>query len=94
MSEVRRAWGVEECPEGLAVAVVAGRDASAELAARASAPRLYVTLRERFDVDFWRNPAVEEPVRAGASRAQSLEAWLTELEVREIDLSDRYGELL
>lgn len=94
VSAFRRAWGVDDCPEGLAVTLAAGPDASAELAARESAPRLYVALRERFDVDFWRNPAVEEPVRAGASRALDLEAWLAELDVPEIDLAERYGELL
>lgn len=94
--KLREAWAVEDVSPGLARTLALGPDARARHAALACAPRLFVTLRERFDVDFWRNPAATEPIRGAAARGATLglRAWLDELEVEDVPSEARYAELL
>ncbi len=55
----------------------------ADLRAALVAPSIAFALRERFDEDWFRNPRVEEPIRAASARggAFSIEAWAAEFGV-------------
>lgn len=58
-------------------------DHEAEIRAALFAPSIIVALRERFDVDWHRNPRIVDTLRAAAGRGGmlSVEAWAAELEV-------------
>ncbi len=93
---LRTAWAIDEVPDGLGVLVAAGPEPGPDsgLAAAEAAPRLFVALRERFDADFWRNPAAAEEVGAAAAAGPDVAGWLEALGATEVELTPRYEELL
>jgi hypothetical protein len=69
-------------PDALADAsTLAPDERCADLRAALIAPAIALSLRDRFDEDWFRNPRVAEPIRAAAARggALSIEAWASEL---------------
>lgn len=62
----------------------------------AMAPRLYVAMRERFDVDWWRNPRAEEKLRSATASgdAGTVEDLLEDLPPPPEDSGSRLAELL
>lgn len=95
---LRRAWGVEVLPPDLAAIATADLhgDAHARLRSSRWAPSLFVTLRDTFDEDFWRDPRAMEPLRHAFARGASLsvEAWMEELGASFDALGPRVTELL
>lgn len=94
---LHEAWGVEPSAAlGAVLGQPLGSCPHASFRAARWVPSLYLSLRERFDEDWWRNPHAAEPIRAACARGGTLsvEAWAEELEARPEGLGERIEELL